>query len=93
MTISTARGWRTAKCASVIAAYVLSHSHVLLMLVAVPMVIVYQLLRERARRKTLVAIIECAPSGTVVLVEDRLGGATMRLRVGDKPSPPPGGSR
>jgi hypothetical protein len=93
VTISTAGGWRTVKCASVIAAYVVSHSHTLLMLVAIPMVLAYQLLRERARRKTLVAIIECAPGGTVVVVEDGLGGATMRLRVGDKLLPPPGGSR
>jgi hypothetical protein len=76
----------------VIAVYVMSRSHTLLVLVAVPMVIGYQLLRERARRKTLVAIIECAPSGTTVLVEDGLSGATMRLRVGDKSTPPLGGS-
>jgi hypothetical protein len=41
-----------------------------------------RLLAERARRKTLVQLVEGAPGGTVMMQGDGLGGPAMWVQVG-----------
>ena len=45
-------------------------------------VVVYRLLAERARRKTLVDLVTRAPAGTIVVMEEGAGGPAMWVRVG-----------
>jgi hypothetical protein len=47
----------------------------------------YRLLAERARRKTLTALVTQAPAGTIVVMEGGPGGPALWLRVGDGPKP------
>jgi hypothetical protein len=55
--------------------------------------VVYRLLSERARRKTLVDLVSSAPSGTIVVMEKGPGGPAMWVRIGDGPRFPRPGVR
>ncbi|MFF2078400.1 hypothetical protein ACFVXG_27045 [Kitasatospora sp. NPDC058162] len=45
-----------------------------------------RLLAEWQRRRTLVALVERAPLGTVVVQESGMGGPGMRVQVGARPA-------
>ncbi|MFJ7280989.1 hypothetical protein [Kitasatospora sp. NPDC098663] len=45
-----------------------------------------RLLTEWQRRRTLVALVERSPQGTVVEQESGMGGPGMRVRVGTRPA-------
>ena len=49
--------------------------------------LIYRLLTERARRKTLTELVERAPKGTVVLQARGAGGPAMRVQVGEGQGP------
>jgi hypothetical protein len=51
--------------------------------VVLTVTVVYRLLAERARRKTLVDLVSHAPTGTIVVMEKGPGGPAMWVRVGD----------
>ena len=50
---------------------------------------VYRLLAERVRRRTLVDLVSRAPAGTIVVMEKGPGGPAVWVRVGDGPRMPP----
>jgi hypothetical protein len=51
--------------------------------------VIYRLLAERTRRKTLVELVSRAPAGTIVVMEKGPGGPAMWVRVGDGLQFPP----
>jgi hypothetical protein len=51
--------------------------------------ITYRLLAERARRRTIVAILTTAPAGTVVIQKRGPAGPPLHIWVGDGPRPVP----
>jgi hypothetical protein len=53
--------------------------------------LLFRLLAERGRRKTLRVIAREAPAGTVVALGEGPGGPAMWVRVGDSHWPPPVG--
>jgi hypothetical protein len=50
----------------------------------------FRLLAEKARRRTLIDVLDHAPGGSVVFQEAGPGGPTMWVWVGDGLRPPPG---
>jgi hypothetical protein len=74
----------------VIAAYMASRSPVVVLATMIILVL-YRLLAERGRRKTLVCLLDRAPSGTILNMKDGQDGAAMSLQVGDRPVPEPPG--
>jgi hypothetical protein len=71
--------------AAMAAGHVLGWAYAVAALVAVAIVLGFRLLAERARRRTLVALVTHSPTGTVVILEEGPGGPAMYLRVGDGP--------
>jgi hypothetical protein len=51
--------------------------------------VVYRLLAERTRRKTLIDLVSRAPAGTIVVMEKGPGGPAMWVRVGEGAHIPP----
>lgn len=92
VTISGADQWHAVKQVGVIGAYMTSRLPATLLLAGMLAVMVYRLLAERERRKTLVCLLERAPGGTIVVMKEGQGGPAMSLRVGDgsHPLPPRG---
>lgn len=88
--ISVALRWRAlARAGAVAAGHVLAFPHAALVLVAIAGNLGYRLLAERTRRRTLVALVQASPGGTVVMMNDGPGGPAMWVRVGDGPRPLP----
>ena len=77
--------WTLASASIVAAAHVLAWPYTAAVLAAT---VGYRLLAERARRKTLVALVTRAPAGTIAIMDSGPGGPAMWLRVGDGPKPP-----
>ena len=82
MRTSTApyRGWLTG--AALPAVHVLSWPGACAVIVTVFGTLVYRLLAERARRKTLEAAFRAAPPDTVVIQDAWPGGPAMRIWIG-----------
>jgi hypothetical protein len=77
-------GWALAGAGAAAAAHVLAWPYTVVMVAAAAG---YRLLAERARRKTLVALVTQAPGGTIAIMDGGPGGPAMWLRVGDGPKP------
>jgi hypothetical protein len=75
-------GWPAVASAGAVAVHVLAWPYTAVVLAAA---VVYRLLAERARRKTLVDLVSHAPAGTIVVMEKGPGGPAMWLRIGDGP--------
>jgi hypothetical protein len=80
-------GWT--ERASFVVAHVVSWPGACVVLVGLLLALVYRLLAERARRRTLIATYRYAPGGTVVVQEKGPGGPAMWVWVGEGQRPPP----
>src|SRR4029077_11957907 len=76
------RGWLTGAALS--AVHVLSWPGACAVIVSVFGILVYRLLAERARRKTLEATFRAAPPNTVVVQDGGPGRPAMRVRVRER---------
>jgi hypothetical protein len=72
-----------------LAAHVLTWWSAVAMVIVIFGILVYRLLAERARRKTLESTYRYAPAGTIVVQGEGPGGPPMRIRVGEGPRPEP----
>ena len=89
MAISTAPAWGWAERAAPLAAHAVSWWAVGAMTVVTFGTLLYRLLAERCRRKTLQATFRDAPGGTVVFQGKGPGGPPMWVWIGDDPRPEP----
>jgi hypothetical protein len=83
------RGWT--ERVAVITAHMTSWWAACTVIVVIFGILLYRLLAERERRKTLEATYLYAPAGTVVIQDEGPGGPPMWVRVGDGPRPEPPG--
>ena len=72
-----------------LAAHVLSWWSAAAMVIVIFGILLYRLLAERARRKTLQSTYRYAPAGTVVVQGEGPGGPPMWIQVGAGPRPEP----
>ncbi len=72
-----------------LAAHVLTWWSAVAMVTVIFGILLYRLLAERARRKTLESAYRYAPAGTIVVQGEGPGGPPMRIQVGDGPRPEP----
>jgi hypothetical protein len=72
---------------TLLAAHVLSWWSAAVMIVVIFGILLYRLLAERERRKTLEATYRYAPAGTVVVQGEGPGGPPMWIQVGEGPRP------
>jgi hypothetical protein len=85
------RGYRLG--IGVITMHVLPWPYTLVATAAAGAFLGYRLLAERARRQTVIALVERSPSGTVVFLEAGPGGPAMWVQVGAFPRPSSRGGR
>jgi hypothetical protein len=78
--------WAVASTGIVAVAHILAWPYTAAVLAAT---VLYRLLAEWMRRKTLVELVTRAPGGTIVVMESGPGGPAMWVRVGDAPRSPP----
>ena len=79
------RGWLTGAALS--ALHMLSWPGACAMIVSMFGILVYRLLAERARPKTLEATFRAAPPNTVVVQDAGAGGPAMRIWIGEVERP------
>ncbi len=70
------------------APHVVSWPGVCVVIVSLACILIYRLLAERGRRKTLVELCRNAGEGTVVVLGRGPGGPEMRVQVGAGPRQP-----
>lgn len=87
ITVGSNRGW-TERFAMIVA-HLASWWGACVVIVVIFGILLYRLLAERERRKTLEVTYLYAPANTVVVQEEGPGGPPMWIRVGDGPRPEP----
>ena len=83
--------WLAAKRTSMVAAYMIIRPPAPAVVITITALLAYRLLAERCRRYTLIAVLDHAPSGTVVQLDAGPGGPAMRMTVGEGPRQLPQG--